>query len=276
MSLERLDLEVASPVLRVVQVTDTHLNESEGGTLLGLDTDFTLQHVLALVKSEREQIDLVLGTGDISDHGSRRAYQRARDYFAQLADDSVWLVGNHDERGAMIEELGHKGALVRVVYAGNWQIVLLDSQMPGKVGGHLGQAELDWLQSCLADAQANNLQVLVCLHHQPVKVGSAWIDEQLVADSADFFAIIDSCAAVRGVLWGHVHQHIDTERNGVRLMSTPSSCIQFAQFSEEFRVDGQSPGYRWLDLHPDGTIDTGVSRVTGVDFGIDLNSTGYA
>jgi Icc protein len=275
MSLQRLDLALASPVLRVVQVTDTHLNDREGGTLLGLDTDFTLQHVLALVKSEREQIDLVLGTGDISDHGSRRAYQRARDYFGQLAETSVWLVGNHDEREAMVSELGQQGSLVRVVYAGNWQIVLLDSQLPGKVGGELGQAELDWLQCCLTDAAANNLHVLVCLHHQPVEVGSAWIDEQLVADAADFFSVIDDCSAVRGILWGHVHQQIDSERNGVRLMSTPSSCIQFARFSEEFRVDGQSPGYRWLDLHPDGVIDTGVSRVTGVDFGIDLNSTGY-
>jgi len=76
-------------------------------------------------------------------------------------------------------------------------------------------------------------------------------------------------------LWGHVHQQLQLERDGVLLMSTPSSCIQFAPGSADFKVDDQSPGYRWLDLHADGRIETGVSRVSGVDFEFDLDSSGY-
>ena len=35
------------------------------------------------------------------------------------------------------------------------------------------------------------------------------------------------------------------------------------------------PGYRWLDLHADGRIETGVSRVWNVAFNVELDSGGY-
>ena len=37
----------------------------------------------------------------------------------------------------------------------------------------------------------------------------------------------------------------------------------------------RAPGMRWLELHPDGRIDTRVQRVQGVDLGFDRNSGGY-
>ncbi len=63
---------------------------------------------------------------------------------------------------------------------------------------------------------------------------------------------------VRAVLWGHVHQHFEGERNGVRLMSTPSTCAQFLPRSDGFAIDRRPPGYRWLELRDDGTIATDV------------------
>jgi hypothetical protein len=46
----RVDLAIAGSCVRVVQVTDTHLEERRGGTLLGMDTDASLAHVLDLVR----------------------------------------------------------------------------------------------------------------------------------------------------------------------------------------------------------------------------------
>lgn len=268
-------LAVAGDCLRLVQITDTHLEASEGGTLLGLDTDFSLRHVIKLVRQERTRIDLLLGTGDISDHGSKQAYLRAKDYFEAFEIPILWLVGNHDNAEIMAEVLGKDGRLVRAAETEHWQLVMLNSQIPGEVGGQLGDTELQWLESRLEYAQEKGLHSLVCLHHQPVPMGSAWIDEQLVLDSAAFFTIIDRFDGVRGILWGHVHQGYDGDRNGVRLMSSPSSCIQFAPDSEDFKVDDQPPGYRWLDLHADGSIEAGISRVENVKFDVDLESSGY-
>jgi Icc protein len=60
------------------------------------------------------------------------------------------------------------------------------------------------------------------------------------------------------MLWGHVHQASDHLRNGIRLMSTPSTCSQFRPNSDDFAVDERPPGYRWLELYPDGTIETEI------------------
>ncbi len=261
--------------LRVVQITDTHLNRIEGGTLVGLNTDFSLQHVIDRVKRERQAIDLVLGTGDISDHGSEEAYSRARDYFAQLNAPVLWLPGNHDRTEIMAAVLGQDGELVRTACSEHWMVVMLNSQIPGEVGGRLGAEELAALEICLAEANQSGQHVLVCLHHQPLPMGSAWIDQQMVEDSSAFFACIEQSSQVRAVLWGHVHQELDAERSGIRMLSTPSSCIQFAPQSDDFKIDDMPPGYRWLDLLPDGTIETGVSRVTDVAFDVDLDSDGY-
>jgi len=65
-------------------------------------------------------------------------------------------------------------------------------------------------------------------------------------------------ANVRGVLWGHVHQSLDRFIHGVRFMATPSTCAQFVPGSAEFAIDNRPPGYRFLELLPDGSIATEV------------------
>ncbi len=116
---------------------------------------------------------------------------------------------------------------------------------------------------------------LICLHHQPVKVGCDWLDQQMVDDSEQFWRIVDRFPGVKGVLWGHVHQQIDQRRGDVALMASPSTCVQFAPGSFDFMADDQPPGYRWLDLHSDGTIDSAISRVWDVQFTVELDSGGY-
>lgn len=268
-------LDAVGEVLRLVQITDTHLKGRPGGTLLGLDTDYSLQHVIELALAKFGDADMVLATGDISDHGSEAAYLRARDYFSRIPAYTVWLAGNHDRHDLMEKVLGRQGRLVRAVEAGCWQVVLLNSQIPGEVGGELGRVELDWLESCLVEATSKQLYTLVCLHHQPVAMGSAWIDQQQLVDSDAFFAVVDRFPRVRGILWGHVHQQLDSERKGVKLMSTPSSCVQFAPHHDDFKVDDMAPGLRWLELLADGGIETAVCRVEGVEFTVDLESRGY-
>ncbi len=268
-------IDASGDSLRVVQITDTHLKQQPGGTLVGMDTDHSLGHVIDLVKQEQGVPDLVLGTGDISDHGSEEAYQRAEAYLSGLGAPVAWLPGNHDCADTMNRVLGNSGQLTRAVNGGRWMIVLLNSQIPGEVGGELGEGELQWLESCLAGADEAGQHCLVCLHHQPVPMGSDWIDEQMVADREQFFAVLDRHESARGVLWGHVHQQLDDTHGGIKLMSTPSSCIQFAPGSFDFKIDNQPPGYRWLELHNDGRIDSGVSRVEGVSFDVDLESSGY-
>jgi Icc protein len=263
-----------SQPLKLVQITDCHLGENTGDDLLGMDTDDSLQQVLALVKSEQGIADLLLATGDISNHGHKGSYTRFRDATTALARHVRWLPGNHDNQSLMRQAVAGGPELSRTIDIAQWRVIMLDSTVAGEVGGRFSARELAFLEQSLLDSPAAH--VLICMHHHPVPVGCNWLDEQRVANADEFFAVVDQFESVRGILWGHIHQQIDIDRGGVKLMSTPSSCVQFAQNSPVFKLDKLNPGYRSLLLYPDGRIDTKVSRVTAVDFAINYDAAqGY-
>lgn len=259
--------------LRAVQITDCHLGERVGARLLNLDTDLSLAAVLDLVRLQQPHIDVLLATGDLSDQGSCAAYRRFLHATRDLGAQARWLPGNHDDAATMRKALGSDARMQRTLLCGNWQIIMLDSAVPGAVGGHLAAAELAALRHCLSTAPQHH--ALVCLHHQVLPVGCDWLDKQMVANAEAFWSVIDEFPQVRVVLSGHVHQHSDTQRGNVRVLTSPSTCVQFAPHSVDFRVDAEPPGYRWFDLHDDGHIDTGVARVDAVDFDIDMTASGY-
>ncbi|NDD74258.1 MAG: phosphodiesterase, partial [Gammaproteobacteria bacterium] len=123
------------------------------------------------------------------------------------------------------------------------------------------------LDAVLADAQSDTpgttpQHALVVLHHHPVPMQSAWLDTIGLDNAAEFFAVLERRRArVRGVLWGHVHQEFDAERKGIRLLGTPSTCVQFAPQCDEFALDTRPPAFRTLTLHENGRIDSRVHWV---------------
>lgn len=259
--------------LRAVQITDSHLSERVGTRLLNLDTDRSLAAVLDLVHAQQSQIDVLLATGDLSDQGSAAAYRRFLRATRDLGTHSRWLPGNHDDVLTMRKTLGSDTRMQRHLLVGNWQIIALNSAVPGEVGGRLAESELIALRNCLRAAPQHH--ALICLHHHVLPVGCAWLDTQLVANAENLWAVVDEFPQVRAVLSGHVHQRCETQRGDVHVFTSPSTCVQFAPHSADFRVDNEAPGYRWFDLHDDGRIETGVERVASIDFDVDLTATGY-
>ena len=58
-------------------------------------------------------------------------------------------------------------------------------------------------------------------------MGSRWLDTVGLANTEEFWRVIDSHAHVRAMVWGHVHQEYDGRRGDVRLFATPSTGAQF-------------------------------------------------
>jgi 3',5'-cyclic-AMP phosphodiesterase len=87
----------------------------------------------------------------------------------------------------------------------------------------------------------------------------SWLDKVALDNADEFLRVIDGCSRVRGVVWGHVHQVHESQRRGVRLLGTPSTCFQFRRRAERSDVDPKAgPGWRWLTLLADGRIVTRV------------------
>ncbi|HEX5843322.1 MAG TPA: 3',5'-cyclic-AMP phosphodiesterase [Pseudomonas sp.] len=265
--------EVVDSSVLLVQLSDSHLFAEAAGKLLGMDTQDSLQRVIERVLQEQPQIDLMLASGDLSQDGSQASYQRFRDMTAVIAAPARWFPGNHDDVPAMQAACAGSDLLEPIVDLGNWRITLLDSSIPGAVPGYLADDQLALLERALSEAPERHH--LICLHHHPISIGCRWMEPIGLRNPEALFAVLQRFRNVRALLWGHIHQELDQQRDGLRLLASPSTCVQFAPGSEEFQVDSTAPGYRWLRLFDDGRLETGVSRVTGIKFDIDYSVKGY-
>lgn len=245
--------------MRVLQFTDPHLTGSPDTLVRGVATAATLARCVAHAKRHHPRPEVVLLTGDLV-HDDPRGYAALREQFADAGAPVHCLPGNHDDPAEVARNLDSAPFVADFARRqGGWLFVMLDSTVPGEHGGRLGAGQLDRLDAVLADER--EAHVLIGLHHHPVPHGSAWLDALMLANADQLFAVLARHPRVRGLAWGHTHQPLDGMRGRIRLMGTPSTCMQFAQDAPEFEVDDRPPGYRWLELGDDGNIETGVEWV---------------
>ena len=244
----------------LAQITDCHIFANAEETLHGVDTRRSFEAVSQAILDNSGHLDLLLATGDLSQDGSAESYAYLARQFNDMDIATFWLVGNHDEIDCLRTYFSGKQLdAAKHILVANWQIVMLDSTISGKVHGRLGESQLKFLNNCLR--KHPDRYALVCLHHQARETGSLWIDRIGLQDANQLREEIAQHDNVRGVLWGHVHQEIHQTIDGIEWMSTPSSCIQFKPHSKDFAIGTETPGYRHLELYQNGRIVTRVHRV---------------
>jgi Icc protein len=245
--------------IRLLHISDTHLYADENGEIYGVVTDESFRAVLEHAFAHAPgQVDGILVTGDLVEDRSVEGYRRFSAIMSTFGVPVYCLPGNHDDPAHMAEMLDtgifqYCGEAV----LGDWQILLLDSHDPGKESGQVTAAELVRLDRQLAASTAAHS--LVCVHHQVLPMGSPWLDGVGLVNADEVMAILFRHEQVRGVVWGHVHQASDRMQQSMRLISTPSTCAQFTPETKSCIMDLRPPGYRWIELQPDGMIDTRVS-----------------
>ena len=250
-------------VIRLLQFTDTHLMADPAASLRGVRTLPSLEACLALARRRHLPADAIAVTGDLV-QDDPEAYGSLELLFDDLGAPVLLIPGNHDLPDEMGRRLSHPPfQLGGVRILGGWAVVMLDTWFAESDDGEgqLGAAELERLEATLQAHRDHH--TLVCLHHPPVSMEAAGLDALGLLDAEPFVATLDRHPQVRGVAWGHAHQSLDRFRGAVRLMCTPSTCMQFRPRDPGFVVDERPPGYRVLDLHDDGGIATEVVWLEG-------------
>jgi Icc protein len=249
----------ATTPVRLLQLTDLHLYAEPGQRLLGQNTRRTLETVLSLAQARHWPPDAIVLTGDLVHDEQPAAYRYLRERFTALGVPYHCIPGNHDRLDLIVGHLDPGAAsALRVVAAGAWDLLLLDSTVPGEEGGKLPAHVLAALKTQLRAGHAR--PTLVFLHHHLQPLGSRWIDTMQVDNGAAVVAELARHPQIRAVLCGHVHQEAEQDVHGLRLLATPSTCVQFQPGSDDFALDARTPGYRWLELLPDGRLLTGIER----------------
>lgn len=240
----------------MIQVTDCHVSQDPAQTYRGINPHRTL---MSLMEKLRElNPDLILATGDLSEDGSRRSYRLLREYLHLPGVPVLALPGNHDDPALLAEAFpGSPVDSIAVSEHGPWQVIRLNSYLPGKPQGLIANKALDDLEDLLSTQQPRPR--IIAVHHHPVATGSPWIDKYSLLEPDRLLRLINQHADIRVVLWGHVHHAFQVQRKDTLMLGGPSSAINSLVGVERFSADPAGPSCRWLDLYHDGTVDTGIT-----------------
>ncbi len=226
----------------IAQVTDLHLGfqPDDPAELNRKRLDEVLESLLAL----QPQPDLLLATGDLTEHGSIASYETLKSVTARLPFPVHFALGNHDDRGNFrqvfpdvpVTECG------RVQYAfahGDLRFVVLDTLAEGLHGGGLTEDQAAWLDATLGEDTSPTILVL---HHPPIETGNGWMTEDIDAPWVQrLSAVVARHGHVVRMITGHLHRAIVTGWHGTTLAVCPSTAPQVA-------ID-----FRAIDPdHPDG------------------------
>lgn len=256
---------------RVVQLSDTHFLEegedAEGG--FAYDTAAAFEAVLDHL--DTASIDLVAVTGDVADHGRAGQYKRAADAFARIGLPVNACPGNHDQHAVFGAVARPLISTSRVVNIDNWCHLFVDSNNgvlqtddAGNlvdpdvyddrlhINGLLGQREAAWIREQVAATTADH--VFVWLHHPPSPTAPLCHDDEY---AAEWQALIEDMATLRGIAGGHTHVPGHYEFCGVPVVMAPA-------FKNNFDLVERTllpPGYVTHDFADDGTVTSTVELV---------------
>lgn len=168
-------------------------------------------------------LDSVLVTGDVTDHGLPEEYEQAR-VLLTSRHPVLFCPGNHDKRDAFRRHLlaqGSSTAPVNQVHrSAGVVIALCDSSVPGKDEGFLSDETLAWLEDELARTP-DGTPVLVGFHHPPALLHVPFIDGLRQFGAERLAALADRHPEIAAFLCGHAHTAAATVFAGRPLLVAP-------------------------------------------------------
>lgn len=204
-------------MLKLIVLSDLHL-VPEGDLSHGLDTTERLEAGIEFVNGRHGDADLIIIAGDLADRGEKAAYARLQKSIEKFALAPVLTLGNHDNIEVFVEQFGkdyvnaQTGKIDHVIDKNGHRVIVLDTAVPGLVGGRLEDVQLAWLKQQL-DA-ATDRPVIIVTHHNITQFGVP--TDGIILENGEAFAELASAYRnIRYVISGHVHMSVSGSIKGV-------------------------------------------------------------
>jgi 3',5'-cyclic-AMP phosphodiesterase len=204
-------------------------------------------------------LDGVLVTGDLADHGTPVEYEIVRELLGTLRFPVLICPGNHDERTAyretLLAEPANTEAINQVHQLGGFTIAMCDSSIPGRNEGLLDDDTLTWLDKVISDTED---PVLVCFHHPPVRMGQPFLDGILLLNPDQLAEVLGD--GVLAVLCGHAHTAASSTFAGRPVIVAPGvvSTLQLPFEGDEGIIYDLPPAIAFHRISSDETGELGL------------------
>ena len=214
----------------IVHLSDTHF--VAGGTGLyggSVNSETYLRQLFTELDASGAHPEAIIITGDLADVGDPVAYEElkaivepaALRYGAQV----IWVMGNHDDRGAFREALlgqyPSAAPVDRVHWVGGLRVIALDSTVPGHHYGEVTGAQLDWLAEELATSAPHG--TILAMHHPPIP---SVLDLAVLVElrDQDGLAEVLQGSDVRSIIAGHLHYSTNSTFAGIPVSVASATC----------------------------------------------------
>ena len=220
--------EYSRPDHFILHLSDTHF-VAQGDLYNAVDSERHLRRLFGEVEASGGRPEAIVFTGDLADKGEPEAYAKLKAIVepaaARLGARVIWVMGNHDDRGAFREGLLGQAASTAPVDRVHWvnglRIIALDSTVPGHHHGEISGAQLDWLAEELSIPAEHG--TILALHHPPIPsvLDLAVLVE--LRDQRDLAEVIQG-SDVRSIIAGHLHYSSTAMFAGVPVSVASATC----------------------------------------------------
>ena len=254
-------------IVYFVHISDSHIGPSTEYVRHGHNAYRCLTAIVEQINSLPTKPDFVIHTGDVVAEPDSDSYRLAADVFSKLNVPIYFVTGNHDRARDIHRFLpmGPKQILSKnldvLTYAfevKNFRFLVVDARGPDEIDPH-GLLS-DEMLTILRNETSEDGPPLTLFSHFPVQpLNSIWMDAYMLVINGEQMheMLVRVKDRIKGVFYGHVHQNMQTLKDGILYVAVGSTFSQFSAWPNDTKTGFDPlhpPAFNFVHLMSNKTI----------------------
>lgn len=250
-----------------VHLSDTHFGPSASYERHGRRPLPYVRQVVDIINNLPIRPDFVIHTGDVTTDPTEDAYRLAAETLAQLEFPIYYCNGNHDRAadirrflpmGPKVDCLPGDDTLTYTFEVDGERFLVLDGRGPDEIDPH-GVLSDEQLNVLRRECTPEGPPLSVFIHYPALSLNSPWMDANMLLLNGEAMhqSLLPARDRLRAVFHGHVHNSMQTIRDGILYCSVMSTFAGFTAWPNDELVQPDAvavPAFNFVQLLPDRTI----------------------
>jgi len=241
--------------MKLLHLSDLHLCSSPEAIIYGVNPYENLQKAIEKIKAIKDNIDLCVVTGDISNDGSEASYELADNALSILPFPVYVTNGNHDDYQNLMEHRHRKLLSQPMISLQGVDFLFLNSVALAEDGsnrskGFLSDKELERVKRI-----KDQRNPTIILMHHPALTTNSWMDKRILINREEFSSVVASIPQIIAVLSGHNHRSFKRDIGHCLFSTSPSVSTSYSDYLRPYE-EAYSPGFDIISISQEITFNT--------------------